>query len=141
MRTSIDNLIGTLYEAFTGKPELLDAVLTEDWDDIPLGPGQEPGRAGARALIEWLSKAFSDLRYVVEEIIDARGEDGNGMVGVRARMHGVYTGELFGIAPTGRETEVRTHEFHQIVDGRVVRTHHMEDWLSWFQQVGSWPCS
>ena len=78
-----------------------------------------------------------DYRVVVEEIIDARGEDGNGMVGVRARMHGVYTGEFFGIAPTGRETEVRTHDFHQIVDGRIVRTHHMEDWLSWFQQVGS----
>ena len=139
MPTSINNLIGTLYEAFTGKPELLDAVLTEDWDDIPLGPGQEPGRAGARALIEWLSKAFSDLRYVVEEIIDARGGDGNGMVGVRARMHGVYTGELFGIAATGRETEIRTHDFHEIMDGRIVRTHHMEDWLGWFQQVGSWP--
>jgi predicted ester cyclase len=139
MSTSINNLIGTSYEAFSGKPELLDAVLADDWDDIPLGPGQGPGRAGAKALIEELSKAFTDFRFVVEEIIDARGEDGNGMVGVRARMHGVHTGEFFGIAPTGRETEVRTHDFHQIVADRIVRTHHMEDWLSWFQQVQSWP--
>jgi predicted ester cyclase len=101
--------------------------------------GGRVGHAGARSLIEELNKAFSDLRFVVEEIIDARGEDGNGTVGVRARMHGVHTGELFGIAPTGRQTELRTHDFHQIVDGRVVRTHHMEDWLSWFQQVQSWP--
>jgi hypothetical protein len=43
------------------------------------------------------------------------------------------------IAPAGRETEVGTHDFHEIVDGRAVCTHHMEDWLSWFQQVGSWP--
>jgi predicted ester cyclase len=139
MPTSIDNLIDALYEAASGQLELLDAVITDDWDDIPLAPGQGPGRAGARALIEGLSKAFSDLRFVVEEIIDARGEDGNGMVGVRARMHGLHTGEFLGIAPTGRQTEVRTHDFHQIVDGRIVRTHHMEDWLSWFQQVGSWP--
>jgi predicted ester cyclase len=60
-------------------------------------------------------------------------------LGVRAKMHGVYTGEFLGIAPTGEETEVRAHDFHEIVDGRIVRTHHMEDWLSWFQQVGSWP--
>ena len=139
MSTSISNLIDSFYEAASGKPELLDAVLTEDWEDIPLGPGQEPGRAGARALIEWLSKAFSDLRYVVEEIIDARGDDGNGMVGVRATVHGVHTGEFFGIAPTGREAEVPAHDFHQIADGRIVRTHHMTDWFSWFQQVGSWP--
>jgi hypothetical protein len=103
MSTSINNLIGTFYEAASGKPDLLDAVLTEDWDDIPLGPGQEPGRGGARTLIEGLGKAFSNLRFVVEEIIDARGQDGNGMVGVRARMHGVHTGECFGIAPTDRE--------------------------------------
>jgi predicted ester cyclase len=139
MPASINDLIGTFYEAASGQVELLDEVITEDWDDIPLGPGQEPGRAGARTLIEGLGKAFSDLRFVVEEIIDARGEDGNGMVGVRARMYGVYTGELFGIAPTGRQTEVRTHDFHQVVDGRIVRSYHMEDWVGWFQQVGSWP--
>ena len=139
MSTSISNLIGTFYEAFSGQAELLDAVITDDWDNIPLGPGQEPGRAGARTLLEGLSKVFSDLRVVVEEIIDAGGEDGNGMVGVRTKMHGVHTGEIFGIAPTGRDTEIRTHDFHEIVDGRIVRTHHMEDWLSWFQQVGSWP--
>jgi hypothetical protein len=51
----------------------------------------------------------------------------------------VHTGEFFGIAPTGRETKVRIHDFHEIVDGRIVRAYHMEDWLSWFQQVGSWP--
>jgi len=76
--------LGTFYEAASGKPELLGAVITDNWD-------------------------------------------------------GVHTGQFFGIAPTGRETEVRTHDFHQIVDGRIVRTHHMEDWVSWFQQVGSWP--
>ena len=113
MSTSIDTLIVTFYEAASGKAELLDAVITDD----------------------------CGLRFVVEEIIDARGEDGNGMVGVRARMYGVHTGEFLGIAPTGRETEVRVHDFHEIVDGLVVRTYHIEDWFSWFQHVGSWPSS
>jgi hypothetical protein len=66
------------YEAAGGKTELLDDVITDDWDDIPLAPGQEPGRAGARSLIEGFSKVFTDLRVVVEQIIDARGDDGNG---------------------------------------------------------------
>ena len=139
MSTSITELIGSFDEVWGGKTELLDAVLTDDWDDIPLGPGQKPGRAGLRARIEGVNKAFSDFRVVVEEIIDARGEDGNGMVGVRSKMRGVHTGEFFGIAPTGCETEVRTHDFHEIVDGRIVRTYHMEDWRGWFRQVGSWP--
>ena len=137
MPASITELIGSFYEAVSGKTELLDAVMTDDWDDIPMGPGQEPGRAGARSLVEGLNKVFSDLRIDVEEIIDGRGDDGNGMVGVRGKMHGVHTGEFLGVAPSGRETEVRTHDFHEIVDGRIVRTHHMEDWLSWIQQVQS----
>lgn len=141
MSTSVNELIGTVYGAFSGKVELLDDVIAEDWEDIPLGPGQEPGRAGLKTLIEGLNQVFSDLRIDVDEIIDARGDDGNGMVGVRTTAHGVHSGELFGVAPTGRQTEVRTHDFHEIVDGRIVRTHHMEDWLSWLQQVGSWPSS
>ena len=44
MPTSINKLVGTFYEAANGKPDLLDAVITDDWDDIPLGHGQEPGR-------------------------------------------------------------------------------------------------
>jgi hypothetical protein len=35
MSTSITALIGSFYEAFSGKTELLDAVITDDWDDIP----------------------------------------------------------------------------------------------------------
>jgi hypothetical protein len=63
MSTSITELIGTFYEAASGKAELLDAPIMEDWDDIPLVPGQEPGRAGARTLIEGLSKAFINFRF------------------------------------------------------------------------------
>ena len=46
MSTSITELIGSFYEAFCGKTELLDAVLTDEWDDIPLGPrgAAAPGR-------------------------------------------------------------------------------------------------
>jgi hypothetical protein len=54
--TSITELIGGSYEAFNGKTELLDAVLTNDWDDIPLAPGEAPGRVGLRAAIEGIHK-------------------------------------------------------------------------------------
>jgi hypothetical protein len=91
MAISIAELIGSFNEAWSGKTELLDAVVTDDWDDIPLAPGQKPGRAGLRATIEGMNKAFSDFRFVAEEIIDARGEDGNGMVGVRSTMRGVQS--------------------------------------------------
>jgi hypothetical protein len=38
MAISIAELIGSFNEAWSGKTELLDAVVTDDWDDIPLAP-------------------------------------------------------------------------------------------------------
>ncbi|MER6130158.1 ester cyclase [Streptomyces sp. NPDC001795] len=139
MTHSIDELIRTFYRAFSGKPELLDDVVADDWDDIPLGPDQAPGRAGATPLIQGIAKVFGDFHIVVHQIVDGRGPDGNGPVGVRGEMRGVHTGQVFGIEPTGREVTVRIHEFHELADGRIVRTWHMEDWLSWFQQVDVLP--
>jgi len=63
------------------------------------------------------------------------------MIGVRAKLHGVHTGELIRIAPTGRQPEVRTHDFHEIADRRIVRSYHMAETPSWFQQAGLWPSS
>ena len=140
MSTSISNLIGTFDEAASGKPELLDAVRTDDRDDIPPGPGQEPGRAGARSLIEGLSKVFGSLRFAVEEIIGARGEDGIGMAGVRARMYGVRRRVVRHRAdrPPERGRDARLPRDR----GRPGRPHpSREDWLSWFRQIGSWPCN
>ncbi|WP_328869367.1 hypothetical protein OHT76_04250 [Streptomyces sp. NBC_00287] len=33
--TDVEKLIGTFYEAFSGRPELLDSIVADDWDDIP----------------------------------------------------------------------------------------------------------
>ncbi|MFB7597024.1 ester cyclase [Streptomyces sp. NPDC056160] len=139
MTRTVEDLIGTFYEAFRGKPELLDDIVADDWADIPLGPDQAPGRAGATPLIQGINEAFGDFRIVVHQIVDGRGPDGNGFVGVRGEMRGVHSGEMFGVAATGREIRVRIHEFHEVLDGRIVRTWHMEDWLDWFQQVDARP--
>ncbi|MFF0591194.1 ester cyclase [Streptomyces sp. NPDC003781] len=135
MTRTIEDLIGTFYAAFSGKPELLDDIIADDWDDIPLGPDQAPGRAGAAPLIKGVGEAFSDFCIVVHQIVDGRGPDGNGFVGVRGEMRGVHSGETFGVPATGREFQIRIHEFHELVEGRIVRTWHLEDWLGWFRQV------
>ncbi len=43
-RTTIE----TFYRAFAGEPDLLDQAVTADWQDIPLSPGQGPGRDGIK---------------------------------------------------------------------------------------------
>ncbi|WP_435590911.1 ester cyclase [Nocardia sp. bgisy118] len=138
MASPPDELLATFYRAFSGEVDLLDTVLTPDWEDIPLAPGQAPGRDGIKPLIAAFSQAFAEVKVVIHAIVDGRDDNGDGLVGVRGEICGTHRGEWFGVPGSGREVHIPIHEFHEIAAGRIVRTWHLEDWFGWFQQVGAW---
>ncbi|WP_018899478.1 ester cyclase [Rhizobium sp. 2MFCol3.1] len=127
-------MLKTFYRAFAGEPALLDDCVTADWQDIPLAPGQATGRDGAKPLIEGFGTVFAELRIEILEVIG-----GPNRAAVRAVMKGRHVGELLGVAPTQKEFALPIHEFHAFENGRLTRTHHMEDWMGWFAQVGAAP--
>jgi predicted ester cyclase len=125
--------VETLYRVFSEhNPDLLDQAVTADWQDIPLAPGQAPGREGMKPMLEGFSAAFPDSKVTIHEIIGAPGK-----AAVRAEITGTHTGEWFGIAPTGRAFTLPIHEFHHVENGRVTHTWHMEDWFGWLHQMGA----
>jgi len=127
--------IETLYHAFADHdPDLLDAAVTADWQDIPPAPGQEPGPDGLKPMVRAFLQAFPDLDVSIEDIF---GQDGR--AAVRAQITGTHRGEWFGIAPTGRRVTVALHDFHHLRDGRISHTWHLEDWFGMLHQVGAWP--
>lgn len=126
--------IETFYRAFAGRPEMLDEVLAEDWQDISMAPNQSPGRDGMKPLIKGFMTAFPDTQIVIHEIIGAPGR-----AGVRAEINATHTGAWFGIPPTGRRFTLALHEFHHVQDGRLTQTWHLEDWFGWLNQVGASP--
>ena len=129
------NSIETLYGAFSDKnPDLLNEAVTSDWQDIPLPPGQGPGRDGFKPSIKAFIAAFPDIKITIKEMIGAAGH-----AGVRAEITGTHQGEWFGIAPTGKAISVAIHEFHHLQDGKVTHTWHLEDWFGMLNQVGAWP--
>ncbi|MCQ8230287.1 ester cyclase [Pantoea trifolii] len=124
-----------LYRAFSDKkPDLLDLAVTQDWNDIPLSPGQGPGPEGFKPLLASFIKAFPDINIIVHDMVQEPGK-----IAVRAEITGTHLGEFMGIAPTGRGISVRLHEFHLLDGERVTTTWHMEDWLAMFQQLGQFP--
>lgn len=124
--------IETLYRAFSEESELLDQAVTSDWQDIPLGPGQEPGREGMKPLIEGFRTAFPDGKVTIHEMIGAPGR-----AAVRAEITGTHRGEWFGIAATNKPFAFPIHEFHRFEDGRLTHTWHLEDWFGWMNQVNA----
>lgn len=127
--------IETLYRAFNEQnPDLLDHVLVEDWQDIPLGPGQQPGLAGMKPIVAMLGAALPDVKITIQDMF---GRDGR--AAVRAQITGTHLGELFGIAPTGKPIAIAIHEFHHLTADRITHTWHLEDWFGMLNQIGAWP--
>lgn len=127
--------VETLYRAFSEKhPDLVDTVLTPDWEDIPLAPGQAAGPAGIKTIIRSLASALPDVHIAIHDMVQEPGK-----IAVRAEISGTHLGDLFGIAPTGKQVSFRLHEFHTLSDGMITTTWHMEDWFGLFLQIGQFP--
>jgi steroid delta-isomerase-like uncharacterized protein len=135
--STIEALLTAFYRAFAGHPDELAAVLSPDWEDLPAAPGQLPGPGGARPIIDQLARALGDLEIVVHEVIatDEVAATGSGPVAVRAEIRGVHRDTLLGAPASGRPVSIALHEFHDLENGRITRTRHLEDWYGFLRQV------
>ena len=80
-----------------------------------------PGPSGHRTNLERYVRAFPDGRVAVEQQV-AEGDT----VTSRWTLRGTQTGELAGIAPTGKQVTVAGMTISRIEGDRVV-----EEWTSW----------
>ena len=127
--------IEMLYRAFSeGDPDLLDEAVTVDWQDIPLNPGQQPGREGMKPLIRSFRAAFPDTTIEILEIIGASGRAAG-----RAAIPGTPRRAGVGLAPTGRACRIAIPAFNRISNGKLTHTWHLEDWFGWMNQIGARP--
>jgi steroid delta-isomerase-like uncharacterized protein len=132
--TTIDGttaVVRAFYEPFrTGDTSVYDQVLTADWVDIPLAPGQQQGPAGMAAQIALFRQAMPDYEVTHEDLIAAGDK-----VAVRNTVSGTHQGAFMGHQPTGRRIEMRTMDIHQVRDGKIVTTWHLEDFAGLMAQL------
>ena len=112
----------------------LDIAVSADWDDRPLAPQQGPGREGFKPVAQYFFNAFPDLHVTNQQIV----EDGD-IVVVRSTLSGTQSGEFSGMAPSGKPFSITVMDMHEMHDGKITRTWHVEDWLSMMFQTGAWP--
>ena len=129
--------IERLYRCFVeGHPAGLDDVLSEDWRDTPMAPGQAPGRDGLKPMVGAFNDAFADLAITPQEVVGFGGR-----AAVRLKLTGRHVGEWVGVPASGREFTIDMHEMHYLSGGRITHTWHLEDWAGWREQVGAGPQS
>jgi steroid delta-isomerase-like uncharacterized protein len=126
-------IVRSFYEPFnTGDTSVYETILAEDWVDTPLGPGQQPGRAGFPPVITYFRSIFPDLQLTTEEVIVSGDK-----AAVRSTIRATHEGELFGIPGTGKPIEFMAIDIHHLENGQIVATWHIEDFLSVLFQIGA----
>ena len=56
-------------------------------------------------------------------------------VTVRSEASGTPVGTFFGVPATGRSFRIMAIDMHEVSDGKVVRSYHLEDWAGAIRQI------
>jgi steroid delta-isomerase-like uncharacterized protein len=99
--------------------DTMDELMTPDFVDRSLMPGQGPTREDFKHSVAELLDAFSTTSFTIEEQIAAEGDT----VVTKYRARGVQRGEIMGIPPTGKEETYEGIYIHRISGGKIA-----EEW-------------
>jgi predicted ester cyclase len=105
-----------------GRYELADELVAEAAiGHDPALPEPAMGPEGVKVAARGYRQAFPDLRMTAEEVL-SQGD----LVAVRWTARGTHRGELFGIAPTGKEATVTGITIDRWAGGKIA-----ESWTNW----------
>ncbi|MEL6964280.1 MAG: ester cyclase [Pseudomonadota bacterium] len=106
------------------------AVTSEGWESIGNYTGSNKTRDAFVGQVSGFGKLIPDLNWAVQAMHRA-----GDVVTVRSRATGTPKGPLFGIDGQGRSFDIMTIDIHELEDGKIVRSFHVEDWAGALQQL------
>lgn len=107
----------------------IDAT-TPDWESNGDYSGKNKSRDAFVGQMGFFDKLIPDLEWTVQSMHN----DGN-FVAVRSRATGTPVGPLFGVDGEGRSFDIMTIDIHELEDGKIARSYHVEDWSGALQQL------
>ena len=130
-----EHSVEVFYELLSnpGSQSHADAFLnasSPDWESIGHYSGKTKNRENFLAQIGGMAKLVPDLNWAIEDMF----EDDDKVV-VRSRATGTPSGPFFGVDGQGRSFDIMTIDVHELEDGRIVRSYHVEDWAGALRQL------
>jgi len=108
-------------------------IFADDYKSCGNNEEVEPG--GSAALIKFFGELFKtvpDLTWTIKEII----KSGNRYT-VRSEAIGTPVGTFQGVAATGKKFKIMAVDIHTVVNGKIMRTYHVEDWATAIKQLSA----
>jgi predicted ester cyclase len=112
---------------------IIDELIPVDYiDHNPPLPGLPSGRAGVWQSSLALDAAFPDAVHILDDLI----ADGDKVM-TRLTVRATFTGEIFGLKPSGKVVEVRGIAVHRVANGQLVEHWAHMDMAGFMQQLGA----
>jgi predicted ester cyclase len=114
-----------------GSPVLLARAIGSDFVDHTLPPGRPQGPSGPAQASKGFLTAVPDLKVAVVQrlVVDDR-------VISHLRFAGHFTGTFMGHAGAGQPVDFIATDILRVRDGRITDNWHLEDNLTFLQQIG-----
>jgi predicted ester cyclase len=127
------SLAARRYATFwqSGDPALAQEALAADFMDRALPPGRPQGIAGPLAASKAFHGAVPDLQCEIQQLIVS----GDRVVS-HLRFTGHFTGTFNGVQGQGQAVNFIATDIYRIADGRIAENWHLEDNLTFLQQIG-----
>lgn len=115
-----------------GRQKSFEQLLSDQVINHSAPAGMPPGRESFYPFLKnVLHKGFSDLSVEILEQVAERD-----LVATRKKIRGLHTGEIFGIAPSGKAIEIDVIDIIRLQDGRYVEHWGQSNFEAVLRQLG-----
>ncbi|WP_108816319.1 ester cyclase [Loktanella sp. Alg231-35] len=102
----------------------------DTWASVGDYSGENKNRDAFLGQVGGFAQLLPDLNWTVQDM-----HDSGDFVTVRSRATGTPVAPFFGVDGEGRSFDIMTIDIHEIADGKIVRSYHVEDWAGALQQL------
>jgi len=127
--------VTTFYDLLSnpGSQELVadfQEATSEDWISLGDYTGNNKSREAFLGQMDGFAQLIPDLNWEIQDM----HQDGDTVI-VRSRATGTPVAPFFGVDGQGRSFDIMTIDIHELEDGVIVQTYHVEDWAGALQQL------
>jgi predicted ester cyclase len=113
----------------TNVADLLGKLLADDFQSV--GSVDVKNKAQLIGQLQFFWKMIPDMKWEIQEML----QDGDRVI-VRSLATGSPKGDFMGLSTDGSKSfKIMSIDIHTVKEGRVVRSYHIEDWMTAMMQL------
>ncbi len=107
-----------------------EEATADTWESVGDYSGENKNRDAFLGQVGGFAQLLPDLNWAIQDM-----HESGDFVTVRSRATGTPVAPFFGVDGEGRSFDIMTIDIHEISDGKIVRSYHVEDWAGALQQL------